>query len=148
MPTQSDKVKANLLKNEVDELLQRLYDEDEIAWQKLLNEFSAPPESWSYDTLLGFEDFLIIRHAVTDGKSLLAYGTRVSYEKLNKALLEFGKDRITEKGWIKIVAHFRAQWYLSPIAGIIAAEIARFAGLAKSPLGQDEATNEYYGNIP
>lgn len=59
MPTQSDKVKANLLKNEVDELLQRLYDEDEdeIAWQKLLNEFSAPPESWSYDSYLASKIF-------------------------------------------------------------------------------------------
>ena len=79
---------------------------------------------------------------------MLAYGTTLNYSKLNKALTEFGKERISTDGWRLIVKHFRGFWYLSPIAGLVSAEIARFAGLEKHPLDRDAATNEYYENIP
>lgn len=120
--------------------------------EKLLNdwlaEFNAPETDWSFDTFLGFEDYLTIDHKVFEGGSMLAYGTTLNYSKLNNALTEFGKERISTNGWRLIVKHFRGFWYLSPIAGLVSAEIARFAGLKKYPLDRDAATNEYYENIP
>ena len=47
--------------------------------EKLLNdwlaEFNAPEKDWSYETFLGFEDYLTITHKVLvspDGKLLIA----------------------------------------------------------------------------
>lgn len=120
--------------------------------EKLLNdwlaEFNAPEKDWSYETFLGFEDYLTIDHKVFEGGSMLAYGTGVNYSNLKKALEDFGKDRVSTEGWRLIVKHFRGFWPLSPIAGMVSAEIARFAGLKKYPLDRDAATNEYYENIP
>ena len=115
--------------------------------EKLLNdwlaEFNAPEKDWSYETFLGFEDYLTITHKVFVGGSMLAYGTGVNYSNLKKALEDFGKDRVSAEGWRLIVTHFRGAWYLSPIAGIVSAEIARFAGLP-SPLERDEKTENFY----
>jgi len=115
--------------------------------EKLLNdwlaEFNAPEKDWSYETFLGFEDYLTITHKVFVGGSMLAYGTGVNYSNLKKALEDFGKDRVSAEGWRLIVRHFRGAWYLSPIAGIVSAEIARFAGLP-SPLDRDEKTENFY----
>ena len=123
-----------------------------MIYEKLLNdwlaEFNVPEKDWSYETFLGFEDYLTITHKVFEGGSMLAYGTTLNYSKLNKALTEFGKERISTDGWRLIVKHFRGFWSLSPIAGLVSAEIARFAGLEKHPLDRDAATNEYYGNTP
>ena len=123
-----------------------------MIYEKLLNdwlaEFNVPEKDWSYETFLGFEDYLTITHKVFEGGSMLAYGTTLNYSKLNKALTEFGKERISTDGWRLIVKHFRGFWYLSPIAGLVSAEIARFAGLEKHPLDRDAATNEYNGNTP
>ena len=123
-----------------------------MIYEKLLNdwlaEFNVPEKDWPYETFLGFEDYLTITHKVFEGGSMLAYGTTLNYSKLNKALTEFGKERISTDGWRLIVKHFRGFWYLSPIAGMVSAEIARFAGLEKHPLDRDAATNEYYGNTP
>ena len=110
-----------------------------------LAEFNAPEKDWSYETFLGFEDYLTIDHKVFEGGSMLAYGTTLNYSKLNKALTEFRKDRISSEGWRLIVKHFRGFWYLSPIAGMVSAEIARFAGLP-SPLDRDEKTENFYQN--
>ena len=74
---------------------------------------------------------------------MLAYGTTLNYSNLKRALTEFGKERISVEGWRLIVKHFRGFWYLSPIAGLVSAEIARFAGLP-SPLTRDEKTENFY----
>ena len=94
-----------------------------MIYEKLLNdwlaEFNVPEKDWSYETFLGFEDYLTITHKVFEGGSMLAYGTTLNYSKLNKALTEFGKERISTDGWRLIVKHFRGFWYLSPIAGMV-----------------------------
>ena len=114
------------------------------CWLKdWLAEFNAPEKDWSYETFLGFEDYLTINHNVFISGSMLAYGTGVNYSNLKKALEDFGKDRVSAEGWRLIVTHFRGAWYLSPIAGIVSAEIARFAGLP-SPLDRDEKTENFY----
>lgn len=115
-----------------------------------LRELYNSSDELSYETLLGFEDFLGNKMCFVGGfskeverRSMCAYGTILQFNEFDECLKIIGKDKLTPEKWRNIVSYFRRQWYLSPIAGMVAAGIARFAGLP-DPLNKDEETEKFY----
>ncbi len=115
-----------------------------------LDELYSSPDNLSHETLLGMEGFLGNNMCFVNGFrsppercSMCSYGTILQYKQLSECLNQIGKDKLTNEKWRRIVKYFRYYWYLSPISGMVAAEIARFAGLP-DPLNKDDQTNEFY----
>jgi len=82
-----------------------------------------------------------------DGRpsSPAAYGTLLDYDRLDVALRLLGRDRFNRNQWRSIVGYWRHTSYLSPILGMLAAQLARFVNLP-DPLAKDDDTGAFYAS--
>lgn len=102
-----------------------------------------------FDCILVLEDILQSARCFVSGfdgrpSSAAAYMTIMDYAGVKSVLEVVGRDRFSRNQWREVVRYYRWNISLSPVLGLLSAEIARFAGLP-SPLSGDPEAAAFYG---